>query len=197
MDVEITNALPSLRDVEGVAASFVLSDQGDVVARDLAAYVDDASLREVAPRLGRFHEAMSSTGDFLDLFVLQFAEQELYARRLPNGFLCLITSHSVNAPALRMAINLMARKVGDRIARHSAATPAPVPTPTTLPTIRTMPPPLPVAAATRATPQALPRSATPTVGVPRATSTRPAVVEPSVVSTSKPVRLYRGRPVLD
>ena len=193
MDIEITNALPSLRDVQGVVASFVLSDQGDVVARDLAAYVDDASLCEVAPRLGRFHEAMSSTGDFLDLFVLQYAEQELYARRLPNGFLCLITTHAVNAPSLRMAINLMARKVGDRIARHNAPTPAP----TTLPTNRTMPPPFPGAVATRATPPALPRSATPTVGVPRATNTRTAVVEPLVVSTSKPVRLYRGRPVLD
>lgn len=195
MDIEITNALPSLRDVEGVVASFVLSDQGDVVARDLAAYVDDAALCEVAPRLGRFHEAMSSTGDFLDLFVLQYAEQELYARRLPNGFLCLITTHAVNAPSLRMAINLMARKVGDRIARHNAPTPAP-----TLPTMRSMPPPLPPAASSRPTPPALPRSATPTVGVPRATSTRTAVVEPSLVSTvstSKPVRLYRGRPVLD
>jgi len=196
MDVELSNALPSLRDVEGVVASFVLSDQGDVVARDLASYVEDSSLSEVAPRLGRFHEAMSSNGDFLDLFVLEYAEQALHARRLPNGFLCLITSHNVNAPSLRMAINLMARKVGDRIAKHRASEP-PAPTPTTLPTMRTMPPPLPAnTGASRSTPPPMPRQ-TPTVGVPRVTSTRVVAVEPAVETSAKAVRYYRGRAVVD
>jgi len=198
MDVELSNALPSLRDVEGVIASFVLSDQGDVVARDLGSYVEDSSLSEVAPRLGRFHEAMSSNGDFLDLFVLEYAEQALHARRLPNGFLCLITSHNVNAPSLRMAINLMARKVGDRIARYRASEPpAPTPTPTTLPTMRTMPPPLPAnTVAFRGAPPPIPRQ-TPTLGVPRVTSTRVVANEPTSEPSAKAVRYYRGRAVVD
>ncbi|MDX2024642.1 MAG: hypothetical protein SF187_30650 [Deltaproteobacteria bacterium] len=195
MDAEITNALPSLRDVEGVLASFVVSDQGDVVARDLAAYVDDSALREVAPRLGRFHEAMSSTGDFLELFVLEYEEQTLHARRLPNGFLCLLTTHAVNAPSLRMAVNLMARKVGDRIARQvPTETPVASPTPTTLPTMRSMPPPLPSnTAVTRATPPPVPRP-TP-ASVTRATTSRAIAPEPAAAAPAKPVRYFRGRPV--
>lgn len=195
MDVEIANALPSLRDVEGVLASFVVSDQGDVVARDLASYVDDSALREVAPRLGRFHEAMSSTGDFLELFVLEYEEQSLHARRLPNGFLCLLTTHAVNAPSLRMAVNLMARKVGDRIARQGPSEPQIAsPTPTTLPTVRSMPPPLPSnTAVTRATPPPMPRHTPATVT--RTTSTRPAVPDVAPAAPEKPVRYFRGRPV--
>lgn len=195
MDVELSNVLPSLRDVEGVFASFVVSDQGDVVARDLSSFVEDASLAEVAPRLGRFHEAMSSNGDFLDLFVLEYSDQALHARRLPNGFLCLITSHDVNAPSLRMAINLVARKVGDRIGRHKASEPT-TPTPTTSPTMRTTPPPIPTMTTSRVTPPPLPRQ-TPVAGLARTTSTRPVVAEPAAEPEVKPVRYYRGRAVSD
>jgi predicted regulator of Ras-like GTPase activity (Roadblock/LC7/MglB family) len=198
MDIELSNALPSLRDVEGVLASFVVSDQSEVIARDVALYIEDAALSEVAPRLGRFHEAMSSNGDFLDLFVLEYEEQALHARRLPNGFLCLITSHNVNAPSLRMAINLMARKVGDRIARHKATElRTPLPTATTLPTMRTLQPSPPSKNnVSRITSPPMPRQ-TPAPGMPRATSIRPVAAESVAEPAAKPVRYYRGRAVVD
>lgn len=203
MDVELTRVLPSLRDVEGVLASFVVSDEGDVVARDLAAFVDDGTLQEVAPRLGRFHEALSSSGDFLDFFVLEFAQQSLHARRVPNGFLCLLTSPQVNAPSLRMAVNLMARKVGDRIAQQRQMQEALAPTPPPLllqtPAARPTPPPLPYAAAGRATPQTMVTRPTPSAGMAaatRASSTRTAVIAPPPVAASpqpsRPLRVYRG-----
>lgn len=204
MDMDLTTALPSLRDVDGVLASFVVSDEGDVVARDLAAFVEDNTLQEVAPRLGRFHEAMSSTGDFLDFFVLEFAQQSLHARRVPNGFLCLLTTPQVNAAALRMAVNLMARKVGDRIAqqRHIQHALAPTPQPVMVaPVARPTPPPLPVAATSRMTPaqptparaRPTPTAATQAVPTP---STRTGVLapvpQPQAAAPTRPLRVYRG-----
>jgi predicted regulator of Ras-like GTPase activity (Roadblock/LC7/MglB family) len=204
MDVELTRVLPSLRDVEGVLASFVVSDEGDVVARDLAAFVDDSTLQEVAPRLGRFHEALSSSGDFLDFFVLEFAQQSLHTRRVPNGFLCLLTSPQVNAPSLRMAVNLMARKVGDRIAQQrqmqEALAPTPAPILLQTPAARPTPPPLPnVTVGGRATPQTMVTRPTPSSGLAaaaRASATRTAVVAPPPIPANtppaRPLRVYRG-----
>lgn len=197
MDMELTAALPSLRDVEGVMASFVLSDEGEVVARDLAAFVDDSALREVAPRLGRFHEALSSTGDFLDLFVLEFGEQALHARRVPNGFLCLITAAQVNGPALRMAVNLMARRVGDRIAQRHGSLP-----PQTMPVVPPTPTGLPTLTASRPTPPPVPpplSRSTPTMVQSRTTTTQATAVRPpptpgpTAPAPSRPMRVYRGQ----
>lgn len=198
MDMELTTVLPSLRDVEGVLASFIVSDEGDVVARDLAAFVDDATLQEVAPRLGRFHEAMSSTGDFLDFFVLEFAQQALHARRVPNGFLCLLTAPSVNAPALRMAVNLMARKVGDRIAQQRQFQQANAPTPVPVPVPRASPPPLPTGRLTPAhgnlsQPRVTPTSATVLASPPPTKTALPVPVPaPQPAAPSRPLRVYRG-----
>ena len=51
----------------------------------------------------------------------------LYARRVPDGFLCLLLTPGVNQSALKMAVNLVARRIADQIAH--AAPPAVNPPP--------------------------------------------------------------------
>jgi predicted regulator of Ras-like GTPase activity (Roadblock/LC7/MglB family) len=166
--------LGSLFDLAGVHGSFLVTGAGAVAARALSEMVDDATLAEVAGRVIRLGETLQTVGIDTDLSVLRFAEHKLYVKSLPGGVLCIVTAGNVSLPALRMAANLVARKVGPEMVRVGV-TAAP--------------------AVTAGFPT--PRSSSPGFAavVAPARPTSPASVPGSVSSASAGTRMYRGRPV--
>ncbi|HEX2658020.1 MAG TPA: hypothetical protein VHU40_07095 [Polyangia bacterium] len=113
--------LGSLFDLQGVYGSFLVTTSGDVVARALPEVVDDATLIEVAGRVIRLAETFETVGVAPELCVLRFADHKLYIKGLLAGVLCILTTSDVNLPALRMAANVVARRVGPELARARAA----------------------------------------------------------------------------
>ena len=104
-------SLVTLKDVYGITGSFVYARSGHLVARELPPMFDDIALSEAGSRLARLHETFSSVGDKLEIAVLRFREHKVYVKSLPAGALCIISSGSVNMPALRMAANLVGRRI--------------------------------------------------------------------------------------
>jgi hypothetical protein len=113
-------SLGSLFDLVGVYGSFLLTPAGDVAARALPEIVDDATLAEVSGRVIRLGDTFRTVGIDAELCVLRFAEHKIYIKTLQGGMLCIVTGSQVSVPALRMAANLVARKVGPELARRAA-----------------------------------------------------------------------------
>jgi predicted regulator of Ras-like GTPase activity (Roadblock/LC7/MglB family) len=107
----LSNALHGLRDVDDVLGSFLLSREGELVARDLPAVFHAELFAEVGPRLVRLRETLDPNGHEAATATLRFAEHKLHLRALGPSLLCVLTGAKVNAPALRMAMNLVARRV--------------------------------------------------------------------------------------
>ena len=128
-------SLVTLKDVYGITGSFVYARSGHLVARELPPMFDDVALSEAGSRLARLHETFSSVGDKLEIAVLRFREHKVYVKSLPAGALCIISSGSVNMPALRMAANLVGRRIApmlDQVADDPTyADTAPAPSATT------------------------------------------------------------------
>jgi len=127
MSEELQSLLRSLRDVDGVVGSFVLGRQGALDARDLPDYFDSAVLLEVAPRVERLYEAWKSLGSELESASLSFAEHKLHLREFGAGFLAVVSLTQVNAPALRMAMGMVGRRLGPALeARDNPYSPRPL-----------------------------------------------------------------------
>jgi predicted regulator of Ras-like GTPase activity (Roadblock/LC7/MglB family) len=127
MSESLESVLHSLRDVDGVVGSFVLGRDGVLAARDLPEYFDAGALSEVGPRVERMYEAWKSLDTELETASLVFADHRLHLREVGPGFLAVVSSGEVNAPALRMAINMVSRRVAPVLeARASAPPPPPI-----------------------------------------------------------------------
>lgn len=127
-------SLITLKDVFGITGSFVFNRGGDLVARELPSMFDDTALGEASSRLMRLHETFAAAGDQLDVAVLRFRDHKLYVKTLPAGALCIISDGAVNMPALRMAANLVGRRITPALealanAPVPAAEPEPAPPP--------------------------------------------------------------------
>ena len=107
----IRASLIALKDVYGIAGSFVFARGGYVVARELPAMFDDLTLAEAGSRLALLQETFAAVGDRLDSAVLRFRDHRIYVKPLSCGALCIIAVGSVNMPVLRMAANLVARRI--------------------------------------------------------------------------------------
>jgi predicted regulator of Ras-like GTPase activity (Roadblock/LC7/MglB family) len=107
----ITETLTGLRDVDEVQGSFLLAGGGELVARDLPAVFHSEIFGEIGPRLVRLRETLESNGGDLASLTLRFAEHKLHIRAVGALLLGVVTSAKVNGPALRMAINLVTRRV--------------------------------------------------------------------------------------
>jgi hypothetical protein len=116
-------SLNGLFDVNGVYGSFLLMPTGDLAARALPEVVDDATLAEVGGRVVRLGETFQTTGIDPELCVLRFAEHKLYVKTFTGGSLCVVTGIDVSMPALRMAANLIVRKVGPDLVRLATSIP--------------------------------------------------------------------------
>jgi predicted regulator of Ras-like GTPase activity (Roadblock/LC7/MglB family) len=107
-----------LRDVAGITGSFVFRADGRLLARDIHAMFDDVALVEAAERLARLRETFAAVGDDLDTAVIRFQDHKLYVKVLNGGLLCILADEGVNMPALRMAANVVSRRIGAEVARE-------------------------------------------------------------------------------
>ncbi|HVU05014.1 MAG TPA: roadblock/LC7 domain-containing protein [Polyangiaceae bacterium] len=109
---KIKAVLGSLSDVEGVLGSFVITDQGGLLGSTMPAVFDADVFSEAGPRLARLIEASSALADGFKGCVLKFAEHRLFVREVSGAFLGVLLSAAASLPALRVATNLVARKLG-------------------------------------------------------------------------------------
>ena len=116
----IPQILAAMRDVEGVHGSFVVTRAGALAGKDLPPMFDDAVLTEVGRRIVRLHDGLCAGGEDFEHCVMRFADHKLYLRSVPNGFLCVLSTNAVNAPALKMALTLTSRRVDPLITDAAA-----------------------------------------------------------------------------
>lgn len=138
--------LSGLRDVEGVHGSFLLTDDGALLGKDLPAVFHDDLLGEAGPRIVRLCEALELGGEALDNLAVRFTDHKLHIRRSRGGFLCVIADAGVNAPALKMALALVVRRLGasETTSLHSGPPPTmPPPSSRTADGRKSHPPPAP------------------------------------------------------
>ncbi len=103
--------LAALRDVPGIAGSFVISDMGRLLARDMPPVFGDDVLGEVAPRALRLRDTLGYAGEDLDSAVIRYTDYLLFLRPLNDGVICALAFQGVNVPAVKMAMNLCARRI--------------------------------------------------------------------------------------
>jgi predicted regulator of Ras-like GTPase activity (Roadblock/LC7/MglB family) len=121
---ELQTSLGALKDVAGILGSFVFTEDGRLVAREIPAIFDDGALAEASGRLTRLRETFAAVGDDLDVAVVRFRDHKLYLKKLAAGMLCIVAEGGVNMPALRMAANLVSRRIGPVVENVSLALPA-------------------------------------------------------------------------
>jgi predicted regulator of Ras-like GTPase activity (Roadblock/LC7/MglB family) len=126
---QVRVSLATLKDVSGITGSFVCAQSGHLVAREIPALFEDAVLAEAGSRLVRVGETFAASGDELELAVIRYGEHRLYLKSLAGGLLCIVVSGPVNMPALRMAANLVARRIGPAVAQVADEPPPPPDTP--------------------------------------------------------------------
>jgi len=120
-----TDALSSLKDIEGVYGSFVVDAAGGLAGRDLPAVIDNAALREAGPRIARLWGAFPED-DAPEYVLLEFASHQVFIRKFDAGSLCVFVPPTVNRLALKMAVNFVARWL-DSQAVASAESEPPLP----------------------------------------------------------------------
>jgi predicted regulator of Ras-like GTPase activity (Roadblock/LC7/MglB family) len=122
----IRGSLATLRDVAGVAGSFVCTGSGELLAREIPAVFEDRVLGEAGTRLLRMGEAFAAAGDDLDMAVVRYGDQRVYLKWMSGGLLCVVVTGRVNMPALRMGANLVCRRISAAVAQaHAARLPPP------------------------------------------------------------------------
>ncbi|HVU50993.1 MAG TPA: hypothetical protein VHL80_09930 [Polyangia bacterium] len=122
---ELLASLGTLKDVAGIMGSFVLTEQGRLVAREIPPLFDDAALAEAGGRLTRLRETFATVGDRLEVAVVRFRDHKLYLKALGGGMLCIVAEAGVNMPALRMAANLVGRRIVPALERAALELPPP------------------------------------------------------------------------
>ena len=125
----ISQILAAIRDVDGVHGSFVITRSGALAGKDLPPMFDDAVLSEVGRRIARLHDGLCAGGEDFDQCVMRFLDHKLYLRSTANGFLCVLSTNSVNTPALKMALTLTSRRIDPLIVDASNVGPSPSPAP--------------------------------------------------------------------
>jgi predicted regulator of Ras-like GTPase activity (Roadblock/LC7/MglB family) len=101
-------SLQSLRDIDGVYGSFLIGASGETRARDLPTVFDDQTLAESGARIAQLWEVISD-GGAPDYALVEFAEYNLFLRRVGTGCLCVVVPAQVNVLALRLACKWVAR----------------------------------------------------------------------------------------
>jgi len=121
----VTETLVGLRDVDDVQGSFLLNAGGALLARDLPPVFHNEIFGEIGPRLVRLRETLEADGEDVSSLTLRFAEHKLHLRAVGALLLGVVTNAKVNGPALRMAINLVARHVAAHAADIESVLPPP------------------------------------------------------------------------
>ena len=119
----VRTTLATLKDVAGIAGSFVCTANGRLVAREIPALFEDAVLAEAGSRLLRIGETFAASGDTLEFAVVRYGENRLYLKAIAGGMLCIVVAGEVNMPALRMAANLVGRRIAPAVSRAQTELP--------------------------------------------------------------------------
>lgn len=122
----VRTSLATLKDVAGIAGSFVCTTSGRLVAREIPALFEDAVLAEAGSRLLRIGETFAAAGDALEFAVVRYGENRIYLKTIAGGMLCIVVAGEVNMPALRMAANLVGRRIAPAVSRAHTELPPPV-----------------------------------------------------------------------
>lgn len=122
----VRTTLATLKDVAGIAGSFVCTTSGRLLAREISALFEDAVLAEAGSRLLRIGETFAAGGDALEFAVVRYGESRLYLKAIAGGMLCIVVAGQVNMPALRMAANLVGRRIAPAVSRAQTELPPPV-----------------------------------------------------------------------
>lgn len=112
----IERVLGTLRDVDGVLGSIVVSAGGSILGRDLPAVFEEDVAEELAGRLGQLHEALTMDGGELTYADMHFENFRFQLRTLGGALIGVLLQDGANNPALAMAVNLVARRVQKHIA---------------------------------------------------------------------------------
>ena len=143
-------SLATLKDVAGITGSFVCTQSGRLLAREIPSLFDDVVLTEAGSRLLRVGETFSATGDELDVAVVRYGDHRLSLKTVSGGMLCIVVAGPVNMPALRMAANLVGRRIATAVARAQTELPAEAPPSPAAPVTDVAPPPRPTPTASAA-----------------------------------------------
>lgn len=158
MNEQAVRTLETLKDLEGILGSFVIGPGGSVLAQDFPSYFGSAAY-DIGARALRLKEALEVAEGDLSHCVLRYGSHKVALRPIKGGVLTIVSEAAVNMPALRMAMNLVARRLESAgLDTENDASPPP-------PTTRPKPPP--VIAGPDRTPGA------PGVGAPEAQGARP------------------------
>jgi predicted regulator of Ras-like GTPase activity (Roadblock/LC7/MglB family) len=112
----IRATLLALKDVSGVQGGFVLAGNGSLVAMEMPPLFDADMFAELGPRIERLSESFASLGDDLESCMVRFSDHVLCVKRFARGgALCVLAMHSVNLPALRMAMNLADKRLANQV----------------------------------------------------------------------------------
>lgn len=126
-------SLATLKDVAGITGSFVCLADGRLMSREIPALFDDGVLAEAGSRLIRFREAFAAGGDDLEVGVIRFRDHRIYLKAVGANLLAILAQGDVNMPALRMAANLVGRRIAPAVARAEAEPPPVRPPPSAAP----------------------------------------------------------------
>ncbi|HZL17485.1 MAG TPA: roadblock/LC7 domain-containing protein [Polyangia bacterium] len=119
----VRTSLVTLKDVAGITGSFVCTQNGRLLARELPSLFEDVVLSEAGSRLLRVGETFAAGGDELEVAVVRYGEHRIYLKTIAGGMLCIVIAGDINMPALRMAANLVGRRIAPAVARAQAELP--------------------------------------------------------------------------
>ena len=123
LPAQVESILGTLRDVHGVAGSFVALGDGRLLSRDMASMFSDELLMEVAPRITRIADAFAMDDGEVISGCIAFQHYTLFMHRLPYGHLCVLGANDTYLPALRMGMKLAGRRIDAAV--QSTGSPAP------------------------------------------------------------------------
>jgi len=139
MAESVRTSLATLKDVAGIMGSFVCLPDGRLVSREIPAVFDDGVLEEAGSRFVRFREAFAVGDDDLEVGVIRFRDHRIYMKVVGTGMLLILAEGDVNMPALRMAANLVGRRIAPAVALAEAEPPPARGAPASAPPVRSRP----------------------------------------------------------
>jgi hypothetical protein len=140
---EVKATLVGLTDITGVMGSFVVTESGVLVATDLPSAFDATVFKEVGPRLSRLFDASASLGEHSRSCVFRFAEHKVYVKPMGDSMIGVLFGLQTSVPALKVAANLVARRVSALLAQPAPGRPPSVPPPPLSGRPPSVPPPPP------------------------------------------------------
>src|SRR5204863_313888 len=120
-------------------------------------------------------------GDDMEVGLIRFRDHRIYMKVVGSGMLMILAEADVNMPALRMAANLVGRRIGPAVAHLGAEPPPPVRAPAAAPPVRAPQGAAPPAAA----PPPLPPPPPPPPPPPAPEAAAPAAAGPGGTITGK------------